>query len=198
MSPLLRLVLPGTPSAGRRPRRRRPPLLLLGVACGSLVLGACGREEAPEVDLPEPAAAPEEADQSAAPVSPEVAGFIPLPSATQVLAAIPIGRADPFASDRPVVIPSPAGPGSAVRPTPLPPPPPLELPEDFRFSGVIRTGARAQAIVQLGDNTGALAPGEVGGRNTDLIPIGWVVSSIDVDRGRLVLRQGNQTVTAEL
>ncbi|MCU0528477.1 MAG: hypothetical protein MUD04_03070 [Cyanobium sp. Prado107] len=173
--------------------------LLAALAGGSLLLGACSRGKPPEAELPEPPA-PEAAkpDQAAPPATAGVAGFTPLPSTIQVLAANPIGRSDPFASDRPVAVARPAGaagPGGATAPAR---PAPLQLPADFRFSGVIRTGATPQALVQLGASSGSVGIGELGGRNTDLVPVGWVVSSIDVDRGRLVLRQGNQTVTAEL
>ncbi|MEX1316586.1 MAG: hypothetical protein AB1Z22_05580, partial [Synechococcaceae cyanobacterium] len=124
-----------------------------------------------------------------------VSGFTALPSTNQVLAANPIGRSDPFASDRPASTATPAAGGTSAQPAR---PAPLQLPPDFLFSGVIRVGAAPQAVVQFGPNSGAVGIGERGGRNTDLLPPGWVVSSIDVDRGRLVLRQGAQTVTAEL
>ena len=35
-------------------------------------------------------------------------------------------------------------------------------------------------------------------RTTPLLPAGWSVASIDVQNGRLTLRQGKQAVTAEL
>ncbi|MGL6133546.1 MAG: hypothetical protein ACRC1L_05080 [Prochlorococcaceae cyanobacterium] len=174
-------------------------LLLVSLACGTLLLAACSRDQ-PEAELQDPAAeaaataaAPAVAP-AAAPAAPaDVSGFTSLPSTNQVLAANPIGRSDPFASYRPA---------PAITASPQPgrpaPPPPLRLPPDFLFSGVIRVGAAPQAMVQLGPNSGAVGIGELGGRNTDLLPAGWVVSSIDVDRGRLVLRQGGQTVIAEL
>jgi len=31
-----------------------------------------------------------------------------------------------------------------------------------------------------------------------LLPAGWSVAAIDVDRGRLILRQGKQSITADL
>ncbi|MCP9889216.1 hypothetical protein KBY96_14945 [Cyanobium sp. ATX 6A2] len=170
-------------------------LLLVSLACGTLLLAACSRDQ-PEAELQDPAAeaAPTAVAPLAAPAATaDVSGFTSLPSTNQVLASNPIGRSDPFASYRPA---------PAITASPQPgrpaPPPPLQLPPDFLFSGVIRVGASPQAMVQLGPNSGALSIGALGGRTTDLLPAGWAVSSIDVGRGRLVLRQGGQTVTAEL
>jgi hypothetical protein len=102
-----------------------------------------------------------------------------------VLAAVKIGRDDPFAA-----LPSPEVTGaSRAR---------LTLPDAFRFTGVIRSAGVSQAIVDSGGTTGALRVGDRGGRSTDLLPSGWTVAGINVDRGQLTLRQGNQTVSAEL
>jgi hypothetical protein len=172
---------------------------MAALAASTLLLAACSRDQ-PEAELEDPAAElpPAAVDPAAPAAAAAVSGFTALPTTNQVLAANPIGRADPFASDRPAPRPAAPAPGTAgAQPQPAPPPP-LQLPPDFRFSGVIRVGASPQAMVQFGPNTGAVGIGELGGRNTDLLPVGWVVSSIDVDRGRLVLRQGGQTVTAEL
>lgn len=106
-----------------------------------------------------------------------------------MLAAAPGGRVDPFA-------PQPgfggAGPTAPAR---------LQLPADFRFSGVMRSAGQPLALVQFGANSGALSVGERGGsqpNQTELLPSGWTVAAIDVDRGVLTLRQGKQVVTAEL
>jgi hypothetical protein len=180
-------------------------LLIAALAGSTALLVACSRDQ-PEAELEDPAAdpLPPAADPAAPAATVDVSGFTPLPTTNQVLAANPIGRSDPFAFDPQALRPgaiaaSGTAPSGTAPPQDRPaPPPPLQLPPDFLFSGVIRVGASPQAMVQLGDNTGSLGIGEVGGRNTDLLPVGWVVSSIDVDRGRLVLRQGSQTVTAEL
>jgi hypothetical protein len=182
----------------------RPSLLAL--AGSLLLLAACSREQ-PEAEIqePPPAAPPAQAEPGAAAA---VGGFTPLPSTTQVLAANSMGRSDPFASDRPVAAPRPSAaattPPAGASGTMPPRPAPLQLPPDFLFSGVIRVGASPRAMVQYPCppsgpcNSGSVGIGELGGRNTDLLPPGWRVASIDVDRGRLVLRQGSQTVTAEL
>ena len=77
-----------------------------------------------------------------------------------------------------------------------PPPPPL--PEGFRFQGVLRSAGAGEALVQFGADSGALRVGDRGGRNTTLLPPGWSVAAIDVERGRLLLRQGQHTIQVEL
>jgi hypothetical protein len=110
-------------------------------------------------------------------------GFNPLPTPQQVVAALRIGRFDPFA---PVSPPAGTAPQSTG------------LPQGFRFSGVVRGGGQAEALVQFGSLSGTLRAGQVGGRSTDLLPLGWTVARVDGQRGRLTLRQGGQLVTADL
>ena len=112
-----------------------------------------------------------------------LAGLNPLPTTQQVLAAVAIGRADPFA-------PLPSAAGGATQPG--------ALPAGFRFNGVLRSGAQAQALVQLGSLSGSLSAGEVGGKTTVLLPPGWQVAAVDAQRGRLSLRQGTQLITLDL
>ena len=116
-----------------------------------------------------------------------MAGLTPLPSSNQVVASVPSGRVDPFA---PLQI-------SASRPVLL------SLPAGLIFNGVIRSGGTPEALVQFGAESGTLRVGQRGGstmdyRTTPLLPAGWSVASIDVQNGRLTLRQGKQAVTAEL
>ncbi len=63
---------------------------------------------------------------------------------------------------------------------------------------MVATHGRPQALVQFGTVSGSLGPGDQGGRTTDLLPAGWSVQAVDVQRGLLVLRQADRTITAEL
>jgi len=177
-------------------RRERGGLAVLAVACA--LLGACSQPKADggvkpaQPTPPRPPAA--QAPAPSSPAKPALAtGFTPLPSANQVIAAVSTGRADPFA---------PGGTPLGADGGPAKPPAPLTLPAGFRFSGVIRSGSRPQALVQIGDQTGPICPGPRGacpGSGLEaLLPAGWSVAAIDVDRGRLTLRQGKQSITAEL
>ena len=158
------------------------PALLL------LLLTGCNQASAPtDVSEPSPGALSGELAQapsttlSPAKTLPE--GFNPLPTPQQVVAAVRIGRLDPFAPFSPPAGTAPQSTG---------------LPQGFRFSGVVRGGGQAAALVQFGSLSGTLRAGQVGGRSTDLLPQGWTVARVDGQRGRLTLRQGGQLVTADL
>lgn len=116
-------------------------------------------------------------------------GLTPLPSARAVVASVSVGRSDPFLP-APVALAGGAGAGQPQRPP--------ALPEGFRFQGVLRSAGVAQALVQVGADSGALRVGDRGGRTTDLLPAGWSVAAIDVEQGRLVLRQGPHTIKVAL
>ncbi len=133
----------------------------------------------PEASAKQPAA-----KQPPAAGLPAIAGLTPLPSPDLVVAAMGSGRRDPFSSP-PVAVPV----SSVV---------PLALPENFRFTGVVSTGSRPQALVQLGELSGSLRQGDRGGRNTKLLPAGWSVAGIDLQRGVLTLSQGQRLLPIQL
>jgi len=164
-----------------------------GVAVGTaLLLASCGGEQPPEMSSQLPP--PRSAAVGSSPAAPlpvadpgPLAGLTPLPSSNQVMASVAAGRVDPFAP-----VGGAAAAGSGGRPAPL------SLPPGLVFNGVIRSGGTPEALVQFGGDTGTLRVGQRGGRTTPLLPAGWSVASIDVQQGRLTLRQGKQSVTAEL
>jgi hypothetical protein len=194
----------------------RPAQLAAGPVAIALLISGCGllgRPPKAEIPLPPPVE-PAEVEAPPAPL----AGLTPLPSANELLASVAIGREDPLAPQAPVPrrsasgsLPpgaanlqsadpaSPQGGGSATRPTA---PARLELPDDFRFSGVMRAGTTPQAFVQVGDQSGPVCPGPDGtcpaSGLPSVLPQGWGVAKIDVDRGRLTLRKGSRTVTTQL
>lgn len=124
-------------------------------------------------------------DAGALPPVPPSTGLTPLPTAQQLIKAVPPGRTDPFAPP-PVVVAVAKGPAA------------INLPAGFRFTGVIFTGGQTQALVQLGGLSGSLRVGDRGGRGTDLLPAGWSVARIDVQNGVLTLRHGQRNVKLEL
>ena len=167
-------------------------LKFLGSAiAAALLLVSCAGEKPPQATSQ--ATSPPEPPAPAPVGAPApLAGLTPLPSSNQVVASVSSGRVDPFA---PLQI-------SASRPVLL------SLPPGLIFNGVIRSGGTPEALVQFGAETGTLRVGQRGGSTTDsrtmdyrttpLLPAGWSVASIDVQKGRLTLRQGKQAVTAEL
>jgi hypothetical protein len=196
-------------------------MALLISGCGLL-----GRSPKAEAPVPPPAE-PTEAEAPPAPL----AGLTPLPSANALLASVAIGREDPLAPQVPVPRSSAPGsqpPGASMasaganqnqQTTAAPGSSPasargrspqlrpaasarLELPDDFRFSGVLRAGATPQAFVQVGDQSGPVCLGPDGtcpaSGLPSVLPRGWGVAKIDVERGRLTLRKGTRTVMTQL
>ncbi len=157
-----------------------------GAAVGAaLLLASCGGAQPPEASS-QPPPRPRPTPAAPAPLTAEapLAGLTPLPSPSQVVASVSSGRVDPFA-------PLPSASAGTVRQA-------LSLPPGLVFNGVIRSGGTPEALVQFGGESGTLRVGQRGGRSTVLLPAGWSVASIDVQRGRLTLRQGAQSITAEL
>ncbi|MDA0717770.1 MAG: hypothetical protein O2839_06055 [Cyanobacteria bacterium] len=160
-------------------------LKFLGPFLGAvLLLVSCAGEKPPQASSqPAPGAPAPASVLIRAPAAP-LAGLTPLPSSNQVIASVSSGRVDPFA--------------------PLQKQSPLSLPPGLIFNGVIRSGGIPEALVQFGAESGTLRVGQRGGScatagcSTPLLPAGWSVASIDVQKGRLTLLQGKQRVTAEL
>ena len=150
---------------------------LLVVALGGL--SGCGQEDnnAPSADaLP--------SDQSVAemslpsPSSPAT-GLIPLPSREQVLSSVPEGRADPFAPTmvRSTAMTSQVDPNAAAGP-------------NLQVRGVLAVGSELRALVSVSEVSGTVCVGPRGrcpGDAAALLPMGWTVNSIDLDRGCLSL-----------
>ena len=144
-------------------------VLLSAVVLGGL--SGCGQEETnpPSVD-----AMPTDqpfADMSLPSPSSPATGLIPLPSREQVLSSVPEGRADPFAPITVIASDTTAGP-------------------DFKVRGVVAVGSELRALVSVSEVSGTVCVGPRGrcpGDAAALLPIGWTVNSIDLDRGCLNL-----------
>lgn len=171
--------------------RRAPGLalaLLLG-GCGSSTVGVA--PEAPATPPPGAAQPPRAADRGADAAPLVAPGLTALPSERQVALAVPVGQSDPF-------LPQLRGPAVAPAPGMGQSPGGGGLPEGFSFQGVILSGGVPQALVQYGAESGTLRPGDRGGPSNPLLPAGWSVAAIDVQRGRLTLRQGGQRLSVDL
>lgn len=175
-------------------KRQTPDLLrpVVGLLLAAS-LAACGSsEQSSEPPMPPPTGAG--ATPVPKPPAPEPRASVPLSDLTplstpaQVLAEVSQGRTDPFAS----ALPPPPPPRKA-------PPPPLELPPEFRFTGVVNTAGRTEAIVSYGPLSGSVGRGDVGGLTTELLPPGWSVASISLGQERLTLQADRgRRITAKL
>jgi hypothetical protein len=153
---------------------------LLALAASTLATSCAGPSEDGATVLP-PSPPPARSGSAPAATQPvPTAGFTPLPTPQQVVAPLATGRPDPFA---------PLAPARQVLAA-------ADLPEGLRFTGVIRSGGHAQALIQLKDQSGPVCVGPrgycPGAGLPALLPPGWSVTSIDVQNGRLDLRQGSQ------
>ena len=160
--------------------------LSASVSCAALLsavvlggLSGCGQEE---TNPPSADAMPTDqpvADMSLPSPSSPATGLIPLPSREQVLSSVPEGRADPFAPTmvRSTAITSQVDPNAAAGP-------------DFKVRGVVAVGSELRALVSVSEVSGTVCVGPRGrcpGDAAALLPTGWTVNSIDLDRGCLSL-----------
>jgi hypothetical protein len=166
-----------------RPDRHLSALLglmaLAGCGAPSPDDGVTGAGQVPAA----PAPVASSGTPAAAPADAGGAGFTPLPSPEQVLAALPVGRPDPFA---PVVAPAQVAGPAAGSPA-----------DALRLTGVLRSRYGPQAFVQLASGqSGAVCVGPRGRCPSSglppLLPVGWSVERIDVPQGRLLLNQAGQ------
>lgn len=166
----------------------QPRRLGAGLLAGLLALGvsACaddGADTASVQPLPPRSQPPAPSPQPPHQPLIDTAGLTPLASSQQLLGSVVIGRLDPFASLQPATPRATAG--SA----------PVASPENVHLLGVISSGRTAQAMVQIGDRTGALCQGPRGrcpGRDSLSLPPGWSVERIAAGQGLLVVRHGSQ------
>ena len=154
-------------------------MALAGCGAPSPDDGATGAGQGPAATAPVAASG----TPAAVPADAGGAGLTPLPSPEQVLAALPVGRPDPFA---PVVAPAQAAGPAAGSPA-----------DGLRLTGVLRSRYGPQAFVQLAPGqSGAVCVGPRGRCPSSglpaLLPVGWSVERIDVPQGRLLLNQAGQ------
>ena len=71
-------------------------------------------------------------------------------------------------------------------------------PEGLRLTGVLQSGGRSEAVVEFKQASGSLHPGDRGGESTDLLPPGWSVAAIDIQRGQLTLQVGRRRVVLDM
>ena len=156
---------------------------------------------------------------------PEGASLAPLATPQQVVQAVNLGRPDPFAAVlTPRLVRAPASQQVAIAPGQQPAAgagqqrpgapagrsqrlPPLEAPKGLLFQGVLQGLMGGEALVEYatseakagGTRSGSLRVGDVGtGQDDSLLPLGWQVRAIDVDRGLMKLQAGTQSVTLQL
>ena len=64
---------------------------------------------------------------------------------------------------------------------------------DLKLTGILSTKRKSLAFVKYKDNSGVLKVGEIGGKDTNLLPEGYKSISIDKSKGKLVIKFKNDT-----
>ena len=66
------------------------------------------------------------------------------------------------------------------------------------FTGIIKVNGLVRALLTNEQFSGSLVPGDLGGKDTNLIPNGWLVKDIDDKKEELILSYQDQNITLEL
>jgi len=74
----------------------------------------------------------------------------------------------------------------------------LLVPSSFKYHGYVSSSNLINAFVSYEDRNGTIKPGDIGGENTDLLPKGWTLLSLDSNRQVLTLVFENQEVEVDL
>ena len=144
-----------------------------------MVVGGCGGETPTATALPAVPVKPATLPQTLAPAAPPI-GLTPLPSAEEVQQAAPGGRVDPFAPLGGVDAADVQDPNAGLN-----------------LTGVLLVGDQKRAMLTTASGSGVVCVGSDGRCGEDapvLLPAGWSVLSIDVERGciRLALNDEPQ------
>ena len=74
----------------------------------------------------------------------------------------------------------------------------IKAPEGLMLHGIIEANNKLIALISNNIFTGSVEVGDTGGVNTDLIPKGWSVDSILLDKNKLNLVYKDKLITIEL
>ena len=67
---------------------------------------------------------------------------------------------------------------------------PVQAVPAFQITGVVQSGGRPEAIVEMGNQSDSLRIGQQGSTTTPLLPPGWSVETININACSLVLKKG--------
>tara|TARA_B100000579_G_C22668956_1_gene774652 strand:- start:100 stop:612 length:513 start_codon:yes stop_codon:yes gene_type:complete len=106
--------------------------------------------------------------------------FNEIPSKESVRTSVQVGRKDPF----------------------LPPLLDLEsmasMPNDFQFDGIMKLNGIVRALVSNDSFSGSIFKGNLGGRDTKLIPDGWIVEDVNDETEELIFSFNDQRIVMKL
>ena len=115
---------------------------------------------------------------SAIPEKTERPQLFPLVSADEKINEIISGRSDPF--------------------LPIKFDDALQIPSSFKYYGLISSGNNLSAFVSYEDRSGTVNTGDIGGGNTDLLPLGWTILAMDPSTNVLKLGFEDRSLSIKL
>ncbi|MAR05910.1 MAG: hypothetical protein CL862_02240 [Cyanobium sp. NAT70] len=167
-------------------------MILFGLIAG------CEQESSPSADINrQPLSQRSPTEQIRGPVNrviPDL-GLTPLPTAQQVKAAAPGGRADPFAPLPQVIAQRNSDATNPMNPDAGDTDGQADLGAGLKLTGVIRVGGQQRAFVRTDRASGVVCVGPQGRCGVEtplLLPAGWSVLTIDVQRGCIRLEQNGK------
>ena len=142
------------------------------------LLSSCSTKKISQVEMVNPPTFP--GKFSSIPSQAEDPNLQGLLSANDIIQDISIGREDPF-------LPPQLKGGTF-----------LSLPKTFKYHGQIASKDIINAFVSFENRTGTIKPGDIGGKTTDLLPKGWLLSSVNKDTKVLILNFDDLSLVVDL
>ena len=103
--------------------------------------------------------------------------LVPLKDKQEILSKFEYGKLDPFSQEKNQV---------------------NNLNIDFKLSGFLNTQNKRYVFVSYQNNTGTITEGSIGGLNTELLPPGAKIMSIDPQKNKLIINFENKNFIFEL
>ena len=141
------------------------------------LLSSCSTNQTKVVEVILPPKSPKEF--SSIPERTDNPELLALQTVEQKTKDINVGRFDPF-------LPPQIGSNSPA------------IPKTFKYHGQISSGDVVNAFVSYEDQKGTIKQGDIGGKSTNLLPLGWIVKEIDLNTQSLILSFDSSPVKIDL
>ena len=148
----------------------------LGITC-LLLLTSCSSQNNSSIEIISTPTLPEEyplfPDE---PVDPELNK---LTSSSEIIKRVTVGRKDPFLP-----------PNTKTNE--------LFIPNSFTYHGQIASKGVVNAFISYQERSGIVKPGDIGGKTTNLLPDGWVMSKLNQTTNDITLKYEENSIDIKL